>query len=407
MPLMFHDQVERITSGKYLHDLNLKNSQTGNAVLVSIKKRALVLIANILEKMRTIPEYRESPECAKKDMKLLCSLKKRYNQLLSEIREERAKALTKGTEFTFHYKVDSGKLSGVTGLSEVYLDNNHPPIVGRTIREINDRIHRIVDRQSSRYVLKTFPGADNSLEGNIIVVGPLGTGKTGYVRMLAANPDIATIETSYGDMASPYVGNNESNIPELFRFAQKKAHELGKEIYICIDEFDGFFRNPIDEHSIQARVQKEFQQALDGMHAYPRVHLIGISNNPKDIPADIYRRMGATVIIQPIDILEKIELIQSRLVNIPIDPDIATFFTRLSDPALMDQSAAERYFGEHHADKELSLGGLYPTVALQAYVGSHFEVPDQSRLAQSLVLVTPKMVSVISERAFNSAISRI
>lgn len=67
-------------------------------------------------------------------------------------------------------------------------------------------------------------------------------------------------------------------------------------------------------------VVKTFQVLLDGVQAFPRVHLIGLSNLPEAIPPAIVRRMSA-IVTDRLSSDEQKELVLSRLSALPIDEE--------------------------------------------------------------------------------------
>lgn len=163
----------------------------------------------------------------------------------------------------------------------------------------------------------------------MIVLGPWGTGKTALIRELASDPDIITVEVSLGKVTSQWLGVLEKNIRNIFEYAQQKHEETGKMVYLLCDEFDTLFQvSNSSGGSQRVAVQKEIQQALDGVTSYHGVRLIGLSNVPHKIPIDIYRR-AETVITQPITLDDKTSLIYSRFDQFPCDDDVARFLSHL------------------------------------------------------------------------------
>lgn len=68
------------------------------------------------------------------------------------------------------------------------------------------------------------------------------------------------------------------------------------------------------------------QIALDGVIAYPGVHLIGLSNVPQNIPMDIYRR-AKTFVIEKLSDKEINDLIISRLARYKSDDTMNNFLS--------------------------------------------------------------------------------
>ena len=220
---------------------------------------------------------------------------------------------------TFHYALTFSSDGGIDGLRAEHIPKP-PRTVGATIAMLNRKISQIIRQDpESQYLQHLFPGKDNSLDGNILLMGPYWTGKTAFLRELAHNSDFATIHVVTASLKSKWYGVFEKNIPELYKRAQELSEKTWKHVFIVVDEFDQLV-NPGDAHGWNQTIgaQKTLQELLDGISAYPRVHLIGLTNEPRSIPPAIIRRMNSFV-TQKLTDREIRELITSRFESIGFD----------------------------------------------------------------------------------------
>jgi len=80
-------------------------------------------------------------------------------------------------------------------------------------------------------------GLISSRSGRLCLYGPPGTGKTAYGRWLAQQMDVPLLVKRASDLMSPYVGENEKNIAQAFREAEREGALL------LIDEVDNFLQD--------------------------------------------------------------------------------------------------------------------------------------------------------------------
>ncbi|TFG58504.1 MAG: ATP-binding protein, partial [Spirochaetales bacterium] len=84
-------------------------------------------------------------------------------------------------------------------------------------------------------MVRAVSGASVSNGAHFLFYGPPGTGKSECARHLAAVMDREFIAKRTSDIMSPYVGENERNIRDIFAEAE--------DAVLCLDEADSFFRD--------------------------------------------------------------------------------------------------------------------------------------------------------------------
>ncbi len=207
------------------------------------------------------------------------------------------------------------------------------PIIG--IDEIAQKVLALIDtNKAKQQLLSRYPWMQNSLQGNMIILWPYGTGKTWLIRELAYHEDIATISVSGSDFLSMRYGVAEKNVKALFQQAELLHKKIGKKVFILFDEFDSFFGQ--NDHASSwysdkttKNMKNELQIMLDGENPFEGVHFIWFSNSIEKIPMSIYRR-SQRVIFPELRMDQKKELIESRLWFFPRDDGLKNAISALS-----------------------------------------------------------------------------
>ncbi len=247
-------------------------------------------------------------------------LKKEFNE--SKAKSKKSGPDSNQSESTYHFDLEFSPHGEITGTQET-TTIKPPKTIWKTIDEIRERVNSIAHIDESDVpFLKLFPWMDSSLEWNILILWPYGTGKTAFLRELAYDDSIVTINVVASRLKSQWFWVFEKNIPLLFDAAQAKANETWKHVFLLLDEFDQIMNtwNSIWGNQ-SSEIVKTFQVLLDWVQAYPMVHLIWLTNEPKAIPPAIIRRMNSLVTAKLSD-EEKIELIKSRFETLPLDDDL-------------------------------------------------------------------------------------
>ena len=263
----FAQQVKKIQSSEWVQedeDLSIEEDCIGDHRLVAKRESLLRAILQLLDEIQSL---KDNPKKLTNYLKKLVRLKKEYKQAEATIHKKN----TNKTDTTHqtHYGFSHDEHGEIRGLKKIEI-SRPARVVGSLVNDVRGRINEYLkDSRHFEDVHNLFPGIQNSTRGNMIVLGPWGTGKTALIRELAADPEIITVEVSLGKLTSQWYGVLEKNIKNIFEYAQQKHKETGKMVYLLCDEFDTLFQvSDSSGGSQRIAVQKEIQQALDGVTAY-------------------------------------------------------------------------------------------------------------------------------------------
>ena len=100
---------------------------------------------------------------------------------------------------------------------------------------------------------------------NILLYGPPGTGKTLLAKSVASQMSLPFLSVSCGSLLSPYFGESEAKITQLFN----QAHSLSNQNQPCViffDEIDAITRKRNQkEDEVTRRVKSELLRCMDGI----------------------------------------------------------------------------------------------------------------------------------------------
>ncbi|MDR1607536.1 MAG: ATP-binding protein [Deltaproteobacteria bacterium] len=138
----------------------------------------------------------------------------------------------------------------------------------------------------------------------LLFSGGPGTGKTELANYLAYELDLELTQVRFSDLISPYVGQSEANIAQLFK---KYQNALG---IILVDEVESFLFN-------RARAQEPWElsrvnEFLAGLDRFTGL-FIGTSNRPANLDPAARRRLGREIKFGPLADLGKLELFNAVL----------------------------------------------------------------------------------------------
>jgi hypothetical protein len=287
---------------------------------------------------------------------------------------------------TNHYSFEAWE-HGLIQWYKPHILNSPAKVIGDTASTVVQKIKDIIERNNGcGNIYASFPGIDNSLEGNVLIMWPYGYGKTALIRQLWADPNILTMQVNYSDIATAYYSHEEKNATAIFEHAQQLWSEKNKDVFILIDEFDKFFNHSAKSAMSDWKnlwVQTAFQIWMDGIDAYDKVHLIGLTNKPQLIPVDITRRL-TLLIMDPLTMHQKFDLIQSRLNRFPKSDDLIEFLESMKSPTYNNNGLSSKW---------TDLKELYNKI-------SEVTVWDIHTLYESIEQSTPKIVTSMTEKSF-------
>ncbi len=200
-----------------------------------------------------------------------------------------------GAENEF-YVLKKGHLSAVEFVREEAPQVRMSDVMGRSFDVMRGHIDELVDftRYSHLYAATAPRG---KLRSNMIAIGPYGCGKTEIARAVLGDPRFIGAEVQVSDLLTAWFGEFESNVNRVWDGALelRRASRNSKLVVLAMDEFDSWFTEGKGEGSgygsgAFSRAQKTIQAKLDGVREYEGVVVIGMTNEPAQIPLAIYRR---------------------------------------------------------------------------------------------------------------------
>jgi hypothetical protein len=154
-------------------------------------------------------------------------------------------------------------------------------------------------------------------KNNILLVGPMGCGKSEAMRAVASEKKSIAIYAQGSDFLTCWKGEDVKNPKRLFEAAIRFRNESGRHVHILIDEVDAVMNS--DRHAGDTNLTLEFQLLMDGIVAYPGLSIWGATNNPERIPMPMVRRFSKVLIVGELDLKDRYELLKHFVGFLPTD----------------------------------------------------------------------------------------
>ena len=166
----------------------------------------------------------------------------------------------------------------------------------------------------------TEPGSFSRLgirpSAGVLLSGPPGCGKTRLVRAAASSSQLSFFSLSPATVFSPYVGDSEKALMEVFSKARQAAPAL-----LFIDEIDGLVsgRENTGAQSSSDRLLASLLTQLDGVTELGGLVLVAATNSPQKLDSALTRpgRLDTHITVPPPDLQDRLEILETLLTNIP------------------------------------------------------------------------------------------
>lgn len=154
-------------------------------------------------------------------------------------------------------------------------------------------------------------------KSNVLMVGPMGCGKTEVLRAIGADKGSIGIFAQGSDFLTCWKGEAEKNPKRLFQEGLKLAQESGRHVHFLIDEIDSLLNNDRDM-SGNNNLTLEFQILMDGVVRYPNLSVWGATNHIERIPMPMIRRFNKVAIVGELSRSDRAELLKMFTSHMPI-----------------------------------------------------------------------------------------
>lgn len=167
----------------------------------------------------------------------------------------------------------------------------------------------------------------------VLLYGPPGCAKTSLVRAAASSCKTTFLSVSAADLYSPFVGDAEKTITELFQRARASAPTV-----LFIDEIDALVGSrTFREKGVQERILSSFLTELDGVgfkrdterssnEEYdPTVIVVAATNRPQVVDSALLRpgRLDKLIYVPPPDEKSRFKILYKITENISLDKNLS------------------------------------------------------------------------------------
>jgi hypothetical protein len=157
---------------------------------------------------------------------------------------------------------------------------------------------------------------------NVLLVGPMGCGKTEALRALGSDEKSVGIFAQASDFLTCWKGEAEKNPKRLFEAGLRLQKESERQVFFLIDEIDTILNGDRGQAAFGGtNLATEFQILMDGITTYPNLAVWGATNHPERIPMPIIRRFAKVIVVGELTMKDRINLLRRFTSYLPLAKD--------------------------------------------------------------------------------------
>lgn len=208
-----------------------------------------------------------------------------------------------------------GALEVVAGVKpKVTLDE----VVGQGFDEVRNMIAHAKNSSEWNDLFRATSPSRKVDKMNVLLVGPMGCGKTEALRALGSERGSIGIFAQASDFLTCWKGEAERNPKRLFEAGLKLHKETGRQVFFLIDEIDTILNGDRGQAAFGGtNLATEFQVLMDGITSYPGLAVWGATNHPERIPMPLIRRFAKVLVVGELEQSDRATLLRRFLSYLP------------------------------------------------------------------------------------------
>lgn len=196
-------------------------------------------------------------------------------------------------------------------------------VKGSGFKEVIDFMKNILDGAKWFDVFLATSPSKKADKSNVLLVGPMGCGKTEVLRAVASDRRSVGIFAQASDFLTCWKGEAEKNPKRMFEGGLKIQKESKKQVFFLIDEIDTILNADQGQLAFGGiNLSTEFQVLMDGIMTYPNLALWGATNHLERIPMPLVRRFSKVIIVGELAQEDRIALLKQFLAYLPCSPEL-------------------------------------------------------------------------------------